>query len=704
MAFRKRLLTVVLLVLFLAAGGISAWAWLGYEQTRRETERVIVLAVDQAAVPLNQVFDNIKNTFNRLNSLAISNGVDSDSFQQAVTWFSQMPGSNLAIEVLDRDGKTEMGASFFSGELPAPLVRALEKPRAANDIVVTNPYKIYDRWYATAITGLNGGNGGSVIAVTFPVDRFLDLWKALGLPKGSAIALLSPEGALWLRLPFKPALTGKNVSRGPLMKSIRKAGTPSGLTRIVPVNTDAVERYVGWKTLDHFEFMIASGLSLDFVYAQWQQKYVAAILVSAVFALLALSIIVVVARSIQAEVNKRRAAEIDLRQAHNELEQRVDERTEDLRQSEERYRDLYENAPNAYCSISYKNGAILQFNHGLCQLLGFEAEEIESMSVFDLYADTLEGLPKAKQIFENVKSGGLINEPELQMRKKNGDVIWVSISVNPIHDKSGKVVESRTIVTDINKRKLAEEAMKKAKQEADEASQTKSRFLAHMSHELRTPLNAIIGFSDSIRQKTFGEIGNEKYEEYVGNIHESGEHLLDLINDILDVSAIEAGRLELNESAVDIREASSASFRLVNARAEQGDVVLKNELTSDLPRIYADERRIKQILVNLLVNAVKFTPPGGTVTLGGGLDGDGALFLHVSDTGVGIAEDDLPKAIEPFSPLTVSLSGEREGTGLGLNLSRSLVQLHGGQLELESEKDVGTKVIVRLPADRIAAG
>ena len=236
------------------------------------------------------------------------------------------------------------------------------------------------------------------------------------------------------------------------------------------------------------------------------------------------------------------------------------------------------------------------------------------------------------------------------------------------------------------------------------ANHAKSQFLAHMSHEIRTPLNAILGFSEIVGDELLGPVSPPKYREYAQDIHVSGSHLLELINDILDLAKIEAGKLELCDGDVDIAHAVESSLRFVKERAAEAGISLKTEIAADLPVLRADERMAKQMLINLLTNAVKFTRKGGEVTVLAALDGRGALRLSVRDTGVGIAAEDIPTIMESFGQADNARAGVTEGTGLGLPLVKAMIELHGGTLELDSEVDVGTTVTIRFPPERIAEG
>ncbi len=237
-----------------------------------------------------------------------------------------------------------------------------------------------------------------------------------------------------------------------------------------------------------------------------------------------------------------------------------------------------------------------------------------------------------------------------------------------------------------------------AKFEADEANRGKSEFLASMSHELRTPLNAILGFSEVIETQLFGPIGVDQYREYAEHIHKSGKHLLDLINDVLDLSKITAGKMELREQEVAIPSLVYDALALVRGRANH--VTLEEKPADGLPLIWADNRLLKQILVNLLSNAIKFTPPNGTVSIGASANQSG-ICIAVQDTGVGLKPEEIKKAMSEYGQVDSKVARDHQGTGLGLPICKSLAELHGGALEIHSEPGHGTTVTLLLPASRI---
>ena len=274
-----------------------------------------------------------------------------------------------------------------------------------------------------------------------------------------------------------------------------------------------------------------------------------------------------------------------------------------------------------------------------------------------------------------------------------GGRIEQSIAIGPLRPKGGER-HCLVQVNDVSETVVRETFLR-------QQSRAKSEYLANMSHELRTPLNAIMGFADIMQRNLFGPIGDQRYQEYTVGIRESGEHLLSLINDILDLSKIEAGQALLEEQELQPAALVADCLRLVEVRAAEADLHLQVEGLDDLPALRADRRMVKQILLNLLSNAIKFSHRGGTVTVAGAIDGTRGLSLSVSDRGIGIAAPDIPKAMANFGQVESALDRKYEGTGLGLPLVKSLVELHGGGLDIESELGVGTSVSVWFPPHRL---
>ncbi len=286
------------------------------------------------------------------------------------------------------------------------------------------------------------------------------------------------------------------------------------------------------------------------------------------------------------------------------------------------------------------------------------------------------------------------------IRMANGEVHHTATSGTPIFGPDGRFRGYRgssRVVTDAIRQ---EDRLKEAKTQAEAASATKSAFLANMSHELRTPLNAIIGFSEIMNREMFGKLGVPRYADYIKDIGDSAQHLLRLIEDILDLSKAEAGKMELEEAEIDLAASIHSACLMLRERAKRGGIALVEDVSAELPRLHGDRRRIRQVLLNLVSNAVKFTPRGGTVRVSAVPAPDGGLSLSVTDTGIGIEPDDIPRVFEPFVQLGRDKGISGEGTGLGLPLCKELVELHGGTIALTSDPGVGTRVAASFPPTR----
>jgi two-component system, cell cycle sensor histidine kinase DivJ len=285
---------------------------------------------------------------------------------------------------------------------------------------------------------------------------------------------------------------------------------------------------------------------------------------------------------------------------------------------------------------------------------------------------------------------------EIRMKRRDGSYVWAEIRCRPAPPSHGEASDIVAVTRDISERKAHEAELIEARDAAEGANRAKSSFLANMSHELRTPLNAIIGFSEVMTHEMFGPVGSAKYLEYTRLIHESGGHLLELINSVLDMSKIEAGKLELYEEVFDLTDTAEAALRFVKLQAERAGVALKLQIAPGAGVIYADKRAVKQMLINLLTNGIKYTPRGGDVRLKGLLDGRG-VEISVADSGVGISAKDLERIGKPFEQVEGEMVRSKEGTGLGLALVKALATLHGGEAVLESVLGEGTTVRIRLP-------
>ncbi|MEI6556960.1 MAG: PAS domain S-box protein [Rhodospirillaceae bacterium] len=358
-----------------------------------------------------------------------------------------------------------------------------------------------------------------------------------------------------------------------------------------------------------------------------------------------------------------------------------------------------------------EHGVIETFNDAAERLFGWRAYEVIGRSLSVLMPPPLQDQHDA--FMSNYRRGGparnIGKERELVARRKDASLVPIELAITEILDQGeffgsgGKSAGRRSfvgVIRDIAERKSTEAALLAAKSQAELANRAKSEFLAHMSHELRTPLNAIIGFSEILKRQLFGPLA-PRYVEYAGTIYESGQHLLGIINDLLDMARIEAGRFELIEESIDVASVVESCLTMVRTRADHGELTITATTSGLTPRLCADRRSVMQVLLNLLSNSVKFTPQGGTVGVATGVAGDGQMVISVTDSGPGINADLLPRIFEPFQQADSRLSRKIEGSGLGLAISRNLMELHGGSLEIESEASRGTTARMRFPASRV---
>jgi PAS domain S-box-containing protein len=349
--------------------------------------------------------------------------------------------------------------------------------------------------------------------------------------------------------------------------------------------------------------------------------------------------------------------------------------------------------------VSDYSARIVRVNDAFIRTYGWSRDELINVEVSSLVTPDERDL--AKRNYDNFVTKGVRSSGEMKIIRKNGSIANALFTTATI-ELSQKRRFQVTTVMDITLRKQMEQSLYLAKEQADTANRAKSTFLANMSHELRTPLNAIIGFSEMMEKETFGPLGHKKYAEYLGDIHMSAGHLLEIINEVLDMSKIEAGRIELDEETVNIPELIKSVTRMIASRAFASDLVFVEQIEDDLPLLKADQRLIRQVLINLVTNAVKFSIKGGSITITAKILPDNRMQIIIADQGVGIAKDKIRQAMEPFGQVSDRQPehSENQGTGLGLPLAKAMIELHDGELYLESEVGHGTSVFINIPEHR----
>ncbi|HEX3889209.1 MAG TPA: PAS domain S-box protein [Verrucomicrobiae bacterium] len=356
-----------------------------------------------------------------------------------------------------------------------------------------------------------------------------------------------------------------------------------------------------------------------------------------------------------------------------------------LRASEEKYRSLVDHIPDVVWTAD-SNRDLIYISGNAVKMLGYSSEELLDGQLW-LNRIHPEDAARVEQAYQKLFSGGEKFDVEYRICRKDGEWIWLHNHALATHSRVG-VMCADGIFKDITQRRLAEAAVQQTKDAAEAANLAKSQFLANMSHELRTPLNAIIGFSEILADKTFGDL-NDRQLKYSNNILNSGRHLLQLINDILDLAKVEAGRVELMRNTFSVAKALSEVQAIIKTLANKKHIQLESEVAANLPPLFADEAKFKQVMYNLLSNAIKFTPDGGkvfvTTTVQHADGGDSFLKIAVTDTGIGIKENDQERVFKEFEQVESSYGRQQQGTGLGLALTKRLVEMHGGRIWVESK-------------------
>lgn len=370
-----------------------------------------------------------------------------------------------------------------------------------------------------------------------------------------------------------------------------------------------------------------------------------------------------------------------------------------LKETERKYRSIWENSASGIYQISL-DGQLLSANPAMARIFGFDSPEVMLREVKNAHNELYVQPNERVRILRTIGT----DMPEIfefHAFRRNGQKIWLQETIRNVVDEHGTHTYYEGNVEDITRRKDGELQLQEAKRESDMANRAKSEFLANMSHELRTPLNSIIGFSEIIRNQVFGPIEPNSYWEYARDIHESGKHLLSIINQILDISKIDAGERELKESLIDMKKLVRSVIDLNQVKIREAGLNLTEIDFSPMPYLVGEDLAIRQAFTNVLSNAIKFTPQHGRITVSGEMDEAGGFRLAVTDTGVGLDEADIKRVTSKFGVTDGRLSKSTSGIGLGLSLVQSLMALHGGSVEIVSQKGLGTTVTLVFPKSRI---
>jgi PAS domain S-box-containing protein len=496
---------------------------------------------------------------------------------------------------------------------------------------------------------------------------FEDLYRKLVTSEGESVALFRSDGTMLARYPHIETMMGRRLP--PSSPWYRFAGSRG--TYRNPDSIDGVVRIVSANPLDNLPLVVFVTMSEPVELADWRRQS-ALIAVGALSSAIALTVFLWAMRLqfVRLRTNEARFRGFAFTSSDWFWE------------TDERHR------------ISYMSEGVSTTGFGV------KPRELIGRTRVDIAADAGSELDKWQQHLAVLER----HEPfrDFQYTWKNqGGQGTASISADPVFDVGGRFVGYRGTGRDVTAEIRAERSLREAKEAAEAANHAKSQFLANISHELRTPLNAVIGFSEMIELGLAGPI-QPKQQEYVSLVLQSGRHLLNVINDILDLARADSGKFELHEEdGVHIREIADACLALTRHQAETRGIALSTVIEENLPTIVADPTRLKQILLNLLSNSIRFTKRGGSVDIAAHRTTDGGIALEVRDTGVGMTPEEVEVALEPFGQVDARLAREHEGTGLGLPLTRRLAELHGGTFAVASKKGGGTTVTITLPAGRI---
>ena len=588
---------------------------------------------------------------------------------------SSGPGPGPALRtllIMAPDGRVRQAAGLDS---PESLAGTVPFEIARTEAAFVGPYRDPDGGWRAILSRPLVDGGGMAMAV-IDLDRFARLYAGQDIGPRSIILLYGEDGVVLAYSRASRLLDADRAAFASIVPRLEPGETARTLSGFDPSEgrerIGTVRRVAGWPLYVYVR------VGTDDVLSGWYDDRWKRILetaaVSVVLGLLAL---------------------LALRQLG-----RLETTTLALRASERRSQALFDSSFQIMGLLS-PDGRVLALNRPACALAGLPPEALVGHPAWEFrgWARTDELANAFRNSIDKAASGRFVRyETDVVA---DGLTRVMDVSIKPVHDDAGAVTLLVVEARDITERVEAAERLAAARDQAEAANRAKSAFLATMSHELRTPLNAIIGFSEIMLHELFGPLGSPRYHDYARHVQGSGRHLLDLINDVLDMSKLEAGRYTLDESWLAPAAAIDDCRALSVVPAESGGVALTADCAPGLPDLLADERALRQVLLNLLSNAVKFTPRGGRVAVTAGVDTAGGLAIAVRDTGIGIPADALARIMEPFQQADSSIPGRFGGTGLGLSICRDLIALHDGSLSIDSEPGRGTTVTIRFPAARV---
>jgi len=587
-----------------------------------------------------------------------------------------------ALLIVDRHGRNAGDTS----DLPPPPSLAdreyfrflRDNPSAALHISRPGRSVTTGLWYIAVsrpIKDFNGQFNGVAVAFVEP-EFFKATYGAIQSSQNGVVALMTQDLTLLARVPDVGERIGETV-QGPLLsQAVAQDGTHG--TYRSRSTIDGLERIYSYRQVDGLPLIVLAGHSIDETLEGWYglvRTYVAGATAAMLVVIGFVCFLMVQLRQVEASEARARASEQVLRQALD--------------------------AVPAGITIKDASLRLMFMNSAVRDKYGYVPAMVEGKTNHEVFPEHAVGaIDQEDHEVLRTRAPTPFVEHDMQYPRAGSRTILRSRAPIRAGVDAEEITHIVSVSLDITERKRIERELAAARKAAEAANRSKSEFLANMSHELRTPLNAVIGFSEVITREMFGPIGTTRYKQYVSDILGSATHLLGIINEILDLSRIEAGQLHLEEAEIDPARLAKSSVNILAERADRAGVSFGLRISPHLRPFRGDPRKMKQVLINLLTNSVKFTQRDGHVLVDVGMNAEGGLVIAVADTGIGIADADLGKVVQPFQQVATALTRDHEGSGLGLAITKSLVELHGGVLEIESVLNVGTTVILTFPPER----